>query len=194
MAALLAQSFHDMPNYPLRYTVSPSLACTAHAPEYAASAHARRNEPGIDGALYPIRNRHRPNMSTFAGQVHEGPVIVMPLKMCEVQFCRLFPPQAAAKETRENGPISLALERAGVGLLPECLRLIGCQPAAQTNAEVLWPFDSPNASGEIRGQQAGINGFIRQPPHGRESAADCARCKLAGFQMDSIAADNGLVE
>jgi hypothetical protein len=64
-------------------------------------------------------------------------VIVTASKMCEVQFCRLFPPQAAAKENREKGPISLALELAGIGHLPECLRLIGCEPVAQTDAGVL---------------------------------------------------------
>ena len=79
-------------------------------------------------------------MSAFADQIHDGPVIVTALKMCEVQFCRLLPPQAAAKESREKGPIPLALECAGIGHLPECLRLIGCQPVAQTNAEVLRPF------------------------------------------------------
>ena len=114
-------------------------------------------------------------MSAFADQIRDGPVIVTALKVCEVQFCRLFPPQAAAKEHRENGPISLALERVGIGHLPECLRLIDCQPVAQSNAEALRPFDSSDANREIRGPQARISGLIRETPDGRGSAVDRAR-------------------
>ena len=182
-----------MPDYPLRYTVSPSLTSPANASEHSAFPHAGGRKPGIDCALDPIRNGHRPNVSAFADQIHDGPVIVTALKMCQVQFCRLFQTQAAAKENREKGPISLAFERAGVRHLPECLRLIRCQPVAETNAEVLRPFNSPDASGEIRGQQPRISGLIREAPHRRESAVDRARRKLTRFQMDSIAGDNGLV-
>ena len=87
---------HDVPHDPFCYTASPSLAGPANAPKDTAFAYAGRSEPGIDDTLDPIRNGHRPNMSTFADQIHDGPVIVTALKMCEVQFYRLFPPQAAA--------------------------------------------------------------------------------------------------
>lgn len=123
-------------------------------------------------------------MPAFADQIDNSPVIVTALKMCEVQFCRLFRPQAAAQENREKSPISLALQS----------RLIGCRPVTQTNAEVLRPFDSPDPGGEIRGQQTRISALIRETPGGRKSAVDRVRRKLTRFQLDSIAGDNGFVE
>ena len=93
-------------------------------------------------------------------------MIVTALKMCEVPFCRLFPPQAASNENREKGPISLALERAGIGHLPECLRLIGCQPVAQTNAKAFRTLDSANSGSQVWAQQAGISGLVCKPPYG----------------------------
>ena len=62
----LGAFLHDVPHDPLRYTVSPGLACAANAPKHAAFTHASGDKPGIDGALDPIRNRHRPNMPGLA--------------------------------------------------------------------------------------------------------------------------------
>lgn len=138
---------HDVPHNPLRHTISPSLARAANAPKHATFTQSCGRKPRVNGALDPVRYGHRPNMPGLANQINDRPVIIPALKMSNIQFCRLFPPQAASNENREKGPISLALERAGIGHLPECLRLIGCQPVAQTNAEVLRPFDSPDASG-----------------------------------------------
>src|SRR5690349_1781441 len=90
--------FHDMPDHSLSYSGSPGLTRPADAPEHPAFRYTGRREPGVDRALDPIRNRHRPNMSAFAYQIHDGPVVVTALKMREVQFCRFFPPQAAPDE------------------------------------------------------------------------------------------------
>jgi hypothetical protein len=72
------------------------------------------------------------------------------LKVRNIQFGRLFPAQPASQEDPEQRPISLAFEGAGIGHLQERPCLIGREPVAQTNAEVLRPFDSPDASCEIR--------------------------------------------
>jgi hypothetical protein len=185
---------YNVPHDPLRYTVSPGLACAANAPKHAAFAHASGYKPGIDRALDPIRNRHRPNMPGLADQIDDGPVVFPPLKMGKIQFCRLFPAQPATQEDPEQRSISLALERIRVRHLPERSRLVGGQPITKTNAEVLWPFDSPDTSSKIRAEQAGISGFICEAPDGREPAVNRTRRKLTGFQVDSVASDDGLIE
>jgi len=49
---------------------------------------------------------------------------------------------------------------------------IGGEPITHTNTEVLRPFDSPDASGEIRAQQAGISSLVRKPTDSREPAVN----------------------
>lgn len=47
-----------------------------------------------------------------------------------------------------------------------------------TNAEVLRPFDSPDSSGKLGDEQAGISSFVREAPDGREPAVNRAWRKL----------------
>jgi len=64
-----------------------------------------------------------------------------------------LPPQAAVQDNAGKGSISLAPERAGIGHLPECLRLARLAASCPgRNAEALRPFDSPDAGGEISGR------------------------------------------
>jgi hypothetical protein len=109
MAALLAQSFT---------TCQTTLSVTPFPQVLPARQTHRNTRPSLTPAgasqesialLTQIWNGHRPNMSAFADQIHDGPVIVTAVKMCEAQFCRLFPPQAASNENREKRPISFAL-------------------------------------------------------------------------------------
>ena len=184
----------DMPHDALRHTVSPCLARAANAPKHATFAHSSGCKPRINGALDPVRNGHRPNMPGLADQINDGPVVLPALKMSNVQFCRLFPAQPATQEDPEQRPVSLALERIRVRHLPECFCLVGGEPVTETNAEVFRPFDSPDASSEIRAEQSGIGSFVREPTDRREPAVDCARRELTRFQVDSVAGDDGLVE
>lgn len=142
----LGAVLYNMPHDPLRYTISPDLACTAHAPKHAAFGQASRDKPGIDGGLDPIRNGYRPNMPRFAYQVDDSPVILPPLKMSNVKLRRFFPAQPAAHEDAQERAVPFALERARVRDLPEHSCLVGSEPITKTNAEVLRPFDPADAS------------------------------------------------
>jgi len=42
-------------------------------------------------------------MSAFADQVNDVPVVLPPLKVCNIQFRRLFPWQLASQEDRMSG-------------------------------------------------------------------------------------------
>ena len=98
----------------------------------------------------PVRNRNRSNVPALANQIHDGPVILPPLEMSNVEFCRLFPPQPATQEEAEKSPVSFALESIRVGHLPERSCLVGSEPITQTNSEVLRPFDPPDTGSEIQ--------------------------------------------
>jgi hypothetical protein len=126
--------FDDVPYDPLRYAVSPGFACAAHAPKHAAFAHASGYKPGIDGALDPIRNRHRPNMPRLTDQIDYDPVVLPPVKMGNIQFCRFSPAQSATQEDPEQSSISLALECIRVRHLPQFSCLLGGEPVTKTNA------------------------------------------------------------
>jgi hypothetical protein len=169
---------HDMPHNPLSHAVSPGLTCSANAPKDATFAHASGPKPRINRGLDPIRNRHCPDVAGLADHINDGPVVLPTLKMRNVQFCRFFPAQPASQEDPEQRPISLAFEGAGVGDPQERPCLVGGEPVAQTNTEVFRPFDSPDASSEIRAEQAGISGLVRKPADGREPTVNRARCKL----------------
>ena len=125
---------NDVPYDALRHAVSPGLACAAHAPKHAALAHASGYKPGIDGALDPIRNRHRPNILGLADQIDHDPVVLPPLKMGNIQFCRFSPAQAATQEDPEQSSISLAFECIWVRHLPQRSCLLGSEPVTKTNA------------------------------------------------------------
>ena len=118
-------------------------------------------------------------MAALADQVNDGPMILAALEMRNVEFCRLFPAQPATQEDREQCWISLALERIRVRHLPQRCCLIGGEPVTKTNAEVLRPFESPDAGSKIRAEQAGISSFVCEAPDSSEPSVDRPRRKLA---------------
>lgn len=93
----LGAVLYSMPHRPFRYALSPGFACTANAPKHATFAHAAGHEPGVDGAFNPVRNGHRSNVPALADQIDDGPVILPPLEMIHVQFCRRFPAEPATQ-------------------------------------------------------------------------------------------------
>ncbi len=45
--------------------------------------------------------------------------------------------------------------------------MFGGEPVTEANAEILRPFDAPDASSEIRAEQTGISPFVCQATDGR---------------------------
>ena len=82
------------------------------------------------------------------------------------------------EEDSEQRSISLALERIRVRHLPELFGLVDGEPVTDTNAELLWPLDPPDAGCKIRAEKAGISGLVCKPTDGREPAVNCARREL----------------
>jgi len=169
---------YNMPHDAFRYALSPSLACSANASKHAALLHASGSKPRIDSALYPVRNGYRSNVAGLTDHVDDRPVILPPLEVGNIQFCRLSPAQSAPQEDGEECSISFAFERAWIWHLPERLSLIGGEPVAKTNAEVLRPSDAADTSSEIWAQQTGIGSFVGETSDRRKAAVDCAGRKM----------------
>jgi len=91
-------------------------------------------------------------MPAFADQINNGPMVLPPLEMSNVQLCRFLPAQPATQEDAEERPVSFALESIRVRNLPERSCLVDGEPIPQTNAEVLRPFDSSDTRGKLRAE------------------------------------------
>ena len=118
-------------------------------------------------------------MAGLADHINDGPVVLPPLKVRDIQFRRFFPAQPASQEDSKQSSISFALERVRVGNMPERSCPVGGEPIAKANAEVLRAFHTADASSETRTEQTGIRGLVCEAPDGRKPAIDRARRKLA---------------
>ena len=115
---------YDMPHDPFRYPVSPGFACAANAAKHAALAHSSGNKPGINGALDPIRNGHRPNMPGLANHVDDGPVVFPPLKMSKSSSAASFRRNPQPNRTPSNARSRLPLSVFGSGA---CQSSLACR-------------------------------------------------------------------
>jgi hypothetical protein len=76
-------------NVPDRFlcdAVTPSLARLADASKYPPRSDAGRTRPFINDLLYPVGNWNGPNMSTFPYQIYNGPMLIAPLQVSEIEF------------------------------------------------------------------------------------------------------------
>lgn len=168
---------HDMPHDPFRHTISPGLARATNAPKYVTFTQSCGRKPRVNGAFNPVRYGRRPNLSGLADQIDDRPVILAALKMAisnsAASFRRSPQPKRSPSSARSRLPFSVSVRH-----LPQRSRLVGGQPITEADAEVLWAFDSADASSEIRAEQTGIGKFVRETSDRREPAVDCARRKL----------------
>ena len=75
-ARLTRSIFHDFPQNLRRHAVSPDSTSFVDRPEYAAFCDLRCLGPGINGLLYPKRNRNRANVTTLANQICDDPMLL----------------------------------------------------------------------------------------------------------------------
>ncbi len=57
---------HLMPDHPLRYSITPMLACSTDASKQPSCRNPGRRDPQIHGRLNPAGHRYGPNVSAFA--------------------------------------------------------------------------------------------------------------------------------
>ena len=83
---------HDVPNRFFRDGISPRLADLIYPAEHCSSINSSRNQPIVQFASHPIGNRNSSNMTTFASQIHNCPMLLTLLKMIESQSHSFVPP------------------------------------------------------------------------------------------------------
>src|SRR2546425_5782497 len=93
---------HHVPDYPLRYAVTPALPGSADTPEHFSGREFGRTNPRIHDRFDPVRHRYGSNMAAFANQIDYGPMFLSLLQMRELQISQLTPSQPAAKQHRED--------------------------------------------------------------------------------------------
>jgi hypothetical protein len=73
-----------------------------------------------------------------------------------------------------------------VGRLPKSLALRSSQPVPQPNAELLYPFDAPDACRKIGAQQTTVGGLIGKTTDSAQSKVNSAWSQSSGFEVRAI--------
>src|ERR1039458_2472425 len=77
--------FHHVPDHPLRYSITPMLACSTDASKQPSCRNPGRHDPQIQGRLDPAGHRYGPKVSAFAYQIDDCPMVLALLYMGEFQ-------------------------------------------------------------------------------------------------------------
>src|ERR1035437_8412515 len=144
--------------------------------------------------MHPIRDGNGPNVTTFSAQVHDCPMLFALLKMANGQAGEFVPTESASEEQGQQCPIALALHLLLARCLPECLALLGGQPVAKPDSQLLDALDSPYSSSQICAEEPAVCCLVRKTAHGSETKVDRTRSEVAGFQMHSVPDDHGFAE
>ena len=86
MPQLRSVLLNNLPNNFFADTIAPSRARLTNAPQHPSTSDAGCKGPLINHALYPIWNRHRSDVPSFADQVHDSPMFIATLEMTKVKF------------------------------------------------------------------------------------------------------------
>ena len=186
--------FHHVPDHPLRYSITPMLACSTDASKQPSCRNPGRRDPQIHGRLDPAGHRYGPNVSAFAYQIDDCPMVLALLYMGELQVGQFAAPQTAAKQYGENCPVSFAFERVRVRRLPEFAGLVSGEPISKPDTQLPGPFHPPDAGGELRTEQASVGSLVGEPPHCSESSIDRSCRELPILEENAITSDHNLVE
>src|ERR1022692_3533710 len=126
-------------------------------------------------------------MPTLPNKINDRPMFIAPLQMGKLQIGQFPSSQPAAKQDRENRPVSSALDRVRRGSLPESAGVFSRQPVAQSDAQFSDAFHAPNAGRQLRAQLACIGGLVSEPSHSRQLSVDRTGSKTAILKVDSVA-------
>jgi hypothetical protein len=110
---------------------TPHGAAVGDTTEDQPVLNASNRQPFIHGSLYPDGNRHRAHKTSFSEQVNDGPVIVSPLEVRQLQTDQLGTPQAAAQQDGQYGMVSFALRFGPVGRVEKPTPLSAGEPIAE---------------------------------------------------------------
>lgn len=142
-----------VPDHPFRQTLSPDDTVFTDGPQQPPRRCTRRLGPLVNSRFHPLRNRYRSNVPTFSNEVDERPVVFPALEMLHLKMNRFGPTQIAAQEDSENRTVSLAAQSFRRWGIHQRAALIGGEPVAEADAELLRTLDSTYSCGKFGTQQ-----------------------------------------
>src|ERR1035437_4154600 len=110
-ASLLCGALYDMPDHVFRDPVSPDRPGTIHTSEQPPVRDCRGPGPFIQSRFNPIGNRNRSEVSTFANQLHVGPMLLALWEIPPLEFGYLCPTQTAPEQHCQDCSITLTFHR-----------------------------------------------------------------------------------
>jgi len=166
---------HHMPNGLLRNLFSPNSTCPVDSPEQPSTANTGGREPIIQELSHPAGQWDCADMTGFADQIHDRPVLLSLLKVAERQLDGFMSSQSAGKQNRQESPVSFAFEAPSIRRLPQSLALFGGQPVAEPDSQLFHTLDSTDAGRQIRTEKSAVRRFAGKPAYGTESQVDRSR-------------------
>jgi len=96
----------DIPEYLRRHPVTPDPARLVDRTKDRAVCDAGSRRPRVDRRFNPRRHRNSADVSTFADEIRNDPVLLALLERLELEGQQLTPAQAAADQHGEHGMIA----------------------------------------------------------------------------------------
>jgi hypothetical protein len=116
------------------------------------------------------------------------------LEVSESQRGELVATESTCQQQRKQRPITFPYQSLAIGCLPECSCLLGRQPVAQSDVQLLNALDPPNSRSQIGAKKAAIRRFVCQPTNGSQPEINCPRCEMARFQLHPVGDHNRFAE
>lgn len=183
-----------MPDYPLRYAVTPVFTRSTDTSEQSSRRDSGRCDPAIDRRLDPLGQRHGPNVTALVNEIDYRPVFFALLQVRELQIGQFAATQPTAKQYGKDGAVSLSFECVRWRRLPEATCLLCREPVSETHTQLLDAFHAPYPGSQFWTEQAGIGGFVGEPSYCRKSPVDRSYGEVTIFKEDAETGDDDLVE
>ena len=90
--------FHQMLDHPLRYSITPMLACSTDASKQPSGRKGCGGDPRVNGRFDPVGDRHSTDMPALAHQIDQSPVVLPLLDVANLELGHLRPTEATAEQ------------------------------------------------------------------------------------------------
>ncbi len=95
--------FDDMPDNLLCHALAPGCSRSTNAPKQSPARNSGSGEPCVDGSVDPVWNGDGPDMTRFANQVNDRPMVFTTLEVIECQFGKLTATKPTAQQGCQDG-------------------------------------------------------------------------------------------
>jgi hypothetical protein len=111
-------------------------------------------------------------VTAFADELSKDPVIFALLEILNGERCQLRPAQSAAEENGDHCVIPDAAQGLTIKHLKQAPPLFRREPISRSELQVPDALYTTNSDRQVRAEQAGIGGFIREAANGGGAKVD----------------------